>query len=231
MNASMDGATGASSAALFDACATGNLEVLQKMLQELACITKVLRRENQMKEYRNTQCFLNLIFMFNEAAKAGFAEIIHYLLIFAQDHGVPYEELITHQSICPAVSSDNGVAIFQELIAVKPECVNLDLGHPGTPLSQALAGHRNKPLYIGDRTPLIRYLLENGADPNWVFGAYYVGPGHHLHEATRHSSLEVVELLLKHGAVMRQSGAFHLAAEKARIDVHENASGLWCRDQ
>jgi ankyrin repeat protein len=61
--------------------------------------------------------------------------------------------------------------------------------------------------------------LEHGADPNWVFGAYYVGPGHHLYEATRHSSLEVVKLLLKHGAVIRQSGAFHLAAEKARTDV------------
>jgi hypothetical protein len=214
----MDDTIGTSSAVLFDACATENFEAVQNILQDPAYITRVLEHENHViDEYERS--FLNLTFMFNEAAKVGSTKIIRHLLSFAKDQGVSYEELIKRERICPAVSSGNVIAIFHELIAVKPECVNMCLRHLGTPLSQALGGDRNKPLYTGDRTPLIRFLLQSGADPNWVFGAYYVGPGHHLHEAIRCASLEVVELLLKHGAVIRQSGALHLAAEKCRIDV------------
>jgi hypothetical protein len=188
-------------------------------LQEPAYTTKALEHEDHINENGYTRSFLNLTFMFNEAAKAGSVEIIRHLLSFVKDHGIPYEDLITRESICTAVPSGNGIAIFQELIAVKPECVNMYLGRMGTPLSQALSGDRDQPLYTSDRTPLIRFMLQSGADPNWVFGAYHVGPGHHLYEATRRASLEVVRLLLNHGAVIRQSGAMHLAAEKCSIDV------------
>jgi ankyrin repeat protein len=86
-------------------------------------------------------------------------------------------------------------------------------------LTQAIIGPMKAPLYTSERTLLIRFLLENGADPNRVSPPHSKGPGVYLQNACGHASLEVVELLLQHGAQIRQSGAMDEAGEKGRIDV------------
>ncbi|KAF2654584.1 hypothetical protein K491DRAFT_558797, partial [Lophiostoma macrostomum CBS 122681] len=88
------------------------------------------------------------------------------------------------------------------------------MGHVGTPLTQAIPGSRNSPQYSCDRASLVRYLLEKGADPNRMCGP----PASHLYAAVAHSSLEVIRLLIDHGAHIKQSGAIHEAAKRGRID-------------
>ncbi|ORY03130.1 ankyrin repeat-containing domain protein [Clohesyomyces aquaticus] len=207
---------------LFEACTAGNLASLQRLLQEPAYITKALEMEERVDEDLPglTHCILNLSSMLNKAAVAGSSDTVRYLLSFAHTHDVPYEKLLLRDCIGSAISSNNNVAVFKELLAVKADIIDFDMGHSGTPLSQAVAGNRNAPLYSADRTPLVRFLLEGGADPNRI-QAPYDAPGAYLQDAVRRSSLEVIELLLQHGARIEQSSAMHRAAEKGRIDVME----------
>ncbi|KAF2873371.1 hypothetical protein BDV95DRAFT_470112, partial [Massariosphaeria phaeospora] len=93
------------------------------------------------------------------------------------------------------------------------------MGHLGTPLFQAIVGgsRSNAPNYSADRAPIVRFLLEHGADPNRVI-THYDAPGVYLETAIERASLAVVELLLQHGAQIEQSGSMHKAAESGRID-------------
>jgi hypothetical protein len=206
---------------LFEACAAGDLASVQTLLGKPAYITKALETEERLEdeELQLTRSSLNLLSMFNKAVGAGSSDVIRYLLSFAHTHGVPYETLICRDSICAAISSSNSLSVFRELYAVHPDVVNIDMGHPGTPLSQAVNGNRNVPRYTADRTALVRFLLDNGANPNQVQGPDRNGPGTCLRTAVQRSSLEVIELLIQHGAQIEQSGAMHQAAENGRIDV------------
>jgi ankyrin repeat protein len=206
---------------LFEACAAGDLASVQTLLGKPAYIAKALETEERIEdeELQLTRRSLNLLSMFNKAAGAGSSDIIKYLLLFAHTHGVPYETLIRRDSICAAISSSNNVSVFQELYTVHPDVVNIDMGHPGTPLSQAINGSRNAPRYSADRTALVRFLLKNGANPNQIQGPDRNGPGTCLRTAVQRSSLEVIELLIQHGAQIEQSGALHQAAGNGRIDV------------
>ncbi|KAH4922592.1 hypothetical protein HBI42_053310 [Parastagonospora nodorum] len=94
----------------------------------------------------------------------------------------------------------------------------MDMGHTGTPLSQAVDGTRNAPRYTADRADLVRFLLENGAKPNQRKAPDLNEPGNYLQSAAAYSSLEVTELLIQHGAQIEQSGAMHKAAENGRMD-------------
>lgn len=113
-----------------------------------------------------TRRSLNLLSMFNKAAGAGSSDIIKYLLLFAHTHDVLNDTLIRRDSICAAISSNNSISVFRELYAVSPDVVSIDMGHPGTPLSRAVNGSRNAPRHTADRTNLVRFLLDYGANPN-----------------------------------------------------------------
>ncbi|KAF2848254.1 ankyrin [Plenodomus tracheiphilus IPT5] len=206
---------------LFEACAAGDLASVQTLLRNPAYIAKALETEERIEdeELQIARRSLNLLTMFNKAAGAGSSDLIKCLLLFAHSHGVPYETLIRRDSICAAISSSNSVSVFRELYAVSPDVVNIDMGHPGTPLSQAVNGSRNAPRYTADRTALVRFLLDHGANPNQLQGPDRNGPGTCLRTAVQRSSLEVIELLIQHGAQIEQSGAMHQAAVNGRIDA------------
>ncbi|OAK97717.1 ankyrin [Phaeosphaeriaceae sp. SRC1lsM3a] len=208
---------------LFEACANGDVASLQTLLGTPPYVAKALETEERIhdEELQLKRRSLNLLIMFNKAARAGSSDIIRYLLSFAQTHGVSYETLIHRDIICAAIASDNSVAVFKELHAVKPDLVKMDMGHVGTALGQAVSGTRNAPRYTSDRLDLVRFLLENGADPDQPHGPDRERPGTDLRCAVERSSIEVVELLIQHGAQIEQSGAMHRAAEKGRIDVME----------
>jgi ankyrin repeat protein len=206
---------------LFEACAAGDLASVQTLLRNPAYIAKALETEERIEDEESQlkRRRLNLLSMFKRAAAAGSSDIIKYLLLFAHTHGVPYETLICRDSICVAISSNNSISVIRELYAVNPHVVNIDMGHPGTPLSQAVDGSRNAPRYTADRTALVRFLLDNGANPNQLHSPDNNSPGTYLRSAVQRSSLEVIELLIQHGAQISQSGAMHAAAENGRINV------------
>lgn len=205
---------------LFQACAAGNFEKLQQLLADPACIAKAIETEDRILDpdighYRR---ILNLSLMCSKAAAAGSADIIEYLLSFSRNHGIAPEVLVDRDTVNAAIVSDNSVAIFKELVDVKPDAVETGLGDSHRPLSYAIAGGRNDARYFSKRAPLVQFLLENGADPNAVT-AVSPGRGAYLTGAVQRASLEVVKLLLKHGAQIEQSGALHEAAQLGRIDA------------
>jgi ankyrin repeat protein len=63
--------------------------------------------------------------------------------------------------------------------------------------------------------------FDHGADPNRVDIAYYKAPDVYLEDAVRCASLEIIKLLLKHGAQIEQSGAIQQAAQIGRLDIME----------
>ncbi|KAF2128052.1 hypothetical protein P153DRAFT_264705, partial [Dothidotthia symphoricarpi CBS 119687] len=92
------------------------------------------------------------------------------------------------------------------------------MSHNGTPLSLAIGRNRYSPRSISERASFVRFLLENGANPDRIPSPYYCGSRLYLEDAARQSSLEVIELFLQHGAQLEQSRAMHGAAERGRID-------------
>jgi ankyrin repeat protein len=76
----------------------------------------------------------------------------------------------------------------------------------------------NKPKFTSDDISNIRLLLDHGTNPNRVNEPFHNGPGFNLYNAIRYASLEVVELLLRHGSIVEQSSAVHAAAGPGRID-------------
>jgi len=93
--------------------------------------------------------------MLDKALAVDCSEIVRHLLSFAHTHGVPYETLVDRESICSDISSINNVAVSIELLAVEPDIIGIDLGHPDTPRSQAVSGGGNVPRYSADRTSLV----------------------------------------------------------------------------
>lgn len=200
---------------LFEACAAGDVTSVQTLLQKPAYIAKALETEERIEdeELQFARPIPSLRLMFNKAASAGSSDIINCLLLFAYTHGVPYKTLIRRDSICAAISSSDSVSVFRELHTVDPDFFNMRMGHIGTPLGQTVSGTRNAPRYTADRAALVRFLLENGANPNQRQGPDFDDPGTCLQNAVHRSTLDVVELLIQHGAQIEQSGAMHKAAE------------------
>jgi hypothetical protein len=208
---------------LFEACAVGNLEVVRALLADPAYVAHATNVEDHIitPGITHPRPIINLSIMFNKAAAAGAADLIEYLLSFARVHGVEADALIHRDSVSPAIKSINSIAVFKKMVAAKPEAVDEYLGHDNRPLTYAIRGGRSGAKYAGERAPLVQFLLENGADPNRVDIAYYKGPGVYLEDAVRCASLEIIKLLLKHGAQIEQSGAMQQAAQLGRIDVME----------
>jgi ankyrin repeat protein len=95
------------------------------------------------------------------------------------------------------------------------------MGHAGDPLSYAVGGHLREAQSLPHRGTigLARFLLEHGADPNKIQFPQFESPGYYLFVACQRADVEVVRLLLEHGAQIEGSGAAQVAAAKGRIDV------------
>jgi hypothetical protein len=161
--------------------------------------------------------------MIESAARAGRAELVSHLFAFAREHSVPADELVNRDTVLGALSSVR-VDVVAELVAAQPSCVNFNLGHCGDPLVQAIVGPYADPAKDTspeDRVPVVQYLLEHGADPN-ASACSFTKPGYHLYTATsRNKPVEMIRLLLEHGAQVPGSGAVVAAAEHGRVDVLE----------
>jgi ankyrin repeat protein len=201
----------------FEKCAVGDLIGIRQLLEDPAYVAKAVEVEEYVDPRGNAYPCprLNLELMIEKAARSGSADLVKYLVSFAEAQGIPYEDLVYRDSICAAISSNNSLAVFKELLAAKPDILDLDMGHVGTPLTQAISGGKVAPQYGGERSTLMEFLLGNGADPNRMCGP----PLTYLEEAVRYGNLENIKMLLQHGARIAQSGAMHAAAQRSRLEV------------
>lgn len=192
---------------LLQVCASNNLARLDTLLADPSYIQVALAHE--VHPYNAVYITIpNLRVLLENTARASQFPCVKALLHFASNHDVLYNTLITRDAILAALEAENP-EILQQFIAAMPESVNLDLGHLGDPLAQAL--HKQKFDHAS-------YLLSHGADPNNRC-AGHEGPGYHLRISAQKLPLEYTTLLLQHGALVTQSGAIQQAVEKGRVDV------------
>lgn len=192
---------------LLQACASDDLSQLQTLLADSSHTQTALVHEMLQSEHSRGS-ILNLKMMFEKAARAGQSQCVDALLQYAHDHDIVYDGLITRDTVLAALDGGN-LVVLRHFVTAMPETVNLDLGHAGDPLSQFL--HRKKFDHES-------YFLTHGADPNGQCNGY-TGPGYHLRLSAQKLPLAFTKLLLKHGALVPQSGAIQVAAEKGRLDI------------
>lgn len=119
---------------LFEVCATGDLNALRELLQNEAYAAKAIE-QGEFVEFDNSSSggppITNLLPMLMRAAKAGSADMVEYLISFANSHDVAYETIVNRPSVIAAIGSTNNVDIFEKFVAVKPNVVNEDLEYTG----------------------------------------------------------------------------------------------------
>ena len=191
--------------ALFKICSDATLSDLQSLLKDPMALEAALAVQDRRVEMRKRQLY-NLHFMLDFACHAGNAPIIKFLLNLAETHYVPLETIVDREIVMAAIKS-NDFATFQALASEIPSVINFNLSLCGTPLCQAIGSDI--------RTPLVAYLLQNGADPN---GIPHYRP---LRTACSGGLLNQVNLLLTHGAIIPGSGALYCAASSGHVNVLE----------
>ncbi|KAI9779580.1 MAG: hypothetical protein M1835_004671 [Candelina submexicana] len=180
-------------------CAVGSMDQLHELLQDPTMLRLALSPKGEGPYHIKDPFLISLICSTRPQKR---------------HQGVPYEALITHETIIAAIKS-NKVEVFGTFIEVLPDCVNYDMGKAGDPLTQAIFHHgqlRRQSAYRNDPPSLVAFLLQLGAKISNE-------PGHHLWEAARSEDIAVVHLLLKHGASVSQTGAVHEAAWKGQVNT------------
>lgn len=119
-----------------------------------------------------------------EAARAGKVEVVRYIL--QQSPPVTLSEDVRYYAVI------GGVPVWKELIAFDPDCVNVEIGHHGDAVGLA-AGRNN--------AGLLAFLLdETKVD---IENSNYAGLPVLPFAVSHHRSQEVVDLLIGHGARMK----------------------------
>ena len=208
--------------ALLDACADGNLDRLRSLLDDPAVSSEALSEVDSTGRGKPRK-IINLRNLVEKAAKQSHAEVVAHLFAFAREHSVDADTLIGRETLLAATGTGR-VDVVSEFVKLQPSCVNTVLGYSGDPLARAIIGNflgLNDDTNPETRIPLVRYLLENGADPNQRVCSF-TKPGFHLDTAIfRGKPLEMIRLLLAHGAQVEGTGAAVAAAARGRIEVLE----------
>ncbi|KAH8683640.1 ankyrin repeat-containing domain protein [Ilyonectria robusta] len=111
---------------------------------------------------------------------------------------------IEEEAVRAAIYADS-TSLFSMLLSRDPSIINMQFDRRGTPL--VVACMAQKPL------DFLKFLLEAGADPNQDPGCMMITPLAMV-AAFYKTNTEVVDLLLKHGAKLEQSGALAAAATR-----------------
>lgn len=192
---------------LLQACPSDYTSKLQTLLADPKYAQIALAHE--MRPYNTVRVPIpNLSLLLQSAARAGQSATVKYLIHFASEHDVSLSTLITSDTLLAALDGGS-LDILRLFVTAMPETANLDLGHLGDPLAQAL--HKQQFDHVS-------FLLDHGANPNNRCAGHN-GPGYHLRVAAQKLPLEYTTLLLQHGAQVPQSGAVHMAAQTGRVDV------------
>jgi hypothetical protein len=205
---------------LLAACVDGDLDRLRNLLADPAASSTALSEVDSAGPGKSRR-IINLRNLVEKAARSAHAENVACLFAFAREHSVDVNALVGRETLLAAASTAS-LDVISEFVEAQPSCVNTSLGYSGDLLAQAIVGP-----YVAmaddttpeTRVPLVRYLLERGADPNRHACGFFK-PGFHLYTAiARNKPTDMVRLLLEHGAQIKESGATVAAAERGRVDV------------
>ena len=189
------------------ACSSGNPSSLSHLLSSPKPRSLALAEEERQCN-KICRTFPNLQLLLKRAAGAGHANCFSLLFTFGQDNDFSYQTLVTRDLLLATISSHD-LDTLKTILHLYPEAVNQELGHMCSPLAQTL---------LKDLYPHTQYLLEHCADPNTRLNAYRAH-GYYLHFAAKNLSLKYTRLLLEHGAIVPESGAMQMAAQKGRLGL------------
>jgi len=163
---------------------------------------------------------LNLKRLLEAAASLGDEDMVEILLQFGQQHNVPVSEMISPDTLDAAIGGERPYEILLKYQAVDPEAFSRPL-HLGSDLfrTACLGGPNREDTPKGKYLGLLQHLLDAGADPNKQI--WRKRPGYLLHMACWNAKCEIVECLLRYGAVIDGSRAMRTASYAGKIDVLE----------
>ncbi|KAI8941749.1 hypothetical protein NX059_002953 [Plenodomus lindquistii] len=147
------------------------------------------------------------------AAQNGKAAIVSTLLAFAKNQGVNPLSEATARTMVNTIISGAHADVFRPLAAADPNIVNFCLPHGMLPLYEAAKRQR---------TDVVAVLLELGADPlhpvqqSKKLGRYNSSL---LSVAAMAEGPRMVEVLLKHGCPIANTGALHTAARGGQLET------------
>jgi hypothetical protein len=137
----------------------------------------------------------NLRIMMVIAAKSGHRDIVEHLLSIAQRENILHKFFISRGTINAPISRDD-VEVFRKLIDVDPLCVNYDLEYGRYSLNRAMLQYRTAP---ENTLKILELLLKMAQIPISVMGRFHSYKGN-ISNAARNGHLEIVCLLIEHGA-------------------------------
>lgn len=190
---------------LLRASSAGDVPEMERLFQNATMLSAALRARSQPLRLGVDRTIPHLLLMVEAVAKTGRASMVEFLLHVGNLHDIPPAALIKSDSISNAIVSKE-VEVLKNLFAVMPSLISYNLGMGLSPLEQSIGT---------GSIPIITFLLENGADPNYSFNPH----SSPLQDAAGRSSLQIVELLLSFGASTWRSWACHAAARYGRVDV------------
>ncbi len=188
------------------------------LLQDEAILQIVFKKE-PFPIYRGaerTTKHLILERMIHTATKHNHIDLLKALLNFGREHGVAAPNIVTsdilYATLNPATTT---IDLLLALEQAMPEVLTLRLGHAATIFDGVVAcSHKDQPC---PRVPVVRHLLDMGVPMS--FAKYGFRSGGLLMVASGRGCRDVVELLLQHGAVIKNSGAHYEAVRSANIEV------------
>jgi hypothetical protein len=167
--------------------------------------------------------YLILERMIEAAARPGHVDVVEMLIHFGQQHNIAASQMVTMDTLDVAWN-EHCLEILLKFQIVDPD-VFYRPRHLGADLLTSVCwGGPNeeefpRKKYLG----LLQHLMSIGFDPNksLVRPAHRYRPGINLRVACWIAGCEVVECLLQHGAVIKESRAMRTASCHGRIDVLE----------
>jgi ankyrin repeat protein len=204
----------------------GELQQLSSALQQPTTAQIALGTESFLIDARTQVHMRALVLerMIEAAARPGHTDVVEMLILFGQQHDIAASLMVTMDTL-DAAWDENCLEILLKFQVVDPD-VFYRPRHLGADLLSSVCwgGPDEEEFprikYLG----LLQHLMSIGFDPNKSGvdpTSRRYRPGSNLRVACRIAGCEIIECLLQHGAVIKESRAMRTASCHGRIDVLE----------
>jgi ankyrin repeat protein len=204
----------------------GELQQLSSALQQPTTAQIALGTESFLIDARTQVHMRALVLerMIEAAARPGHTDVVEMLILFGQQHDIAASHMVTMDTL-DAAWDENCLEILLKFQVVDPD-VFYRPRHLGADLLSSVCwgGPDEEEFprikYLG----LLQHLMSIGFDPNKSGvdpTSRRYRPGSNLRVACRIAGCEIIECLLQHGAVIKESIAMRTASCHGRIDVLE----------
>lgn len=208
-------------AQLVDVCTVGDNTRLLEMLSDSEWIKIITASPHRIYSEGGTfdgvrqvlaMPLLNLEFLLQITARNRHVESTSALLDFALQQKLSRSAFITREVIVDAIRGGNA-AVFATLADVRPKIINYNLAHGLTSLGEAIITSRTDIVAYLVTHGANLVVNEDCLNTSCGYGRSA------LSASSSSGNARTTELLLQNGAMLVKSGALHMAAQKGKLDV------------